>query len=297
MSLDCNGRYCRLNPREGAKLAVAEAARNVVCSGARPLAITNCLNFASPERPEVMWAFSETIDGMAEACRALGTPVTGGNVSFYNETEGEGVYPTPVIGMLGLIEDARHTTTEWFKEAGDAILLLGLTRNDLGASELLSVVAGEASGAVPRLDLEAEKAVQKVCLEAIQSGLVRSAHDCSDGGLAVALAESCFSSYGRNVVGARIDLSEHAKLSGISDSAALLFSESPSRIIISLKPEHVSDVKNISQQAGVACAVIGEVSGDKLSLSCAGEPLIEVAVASMEEAWSGALSSNLDRPS
>ena len=221
MSLDCNGRYCHLNPREGAKLAVAEAARNVVCSGARPLAITNCLNFASPERPEVMWAFSETIDGMAEACRALGTPVTGGNVSFYNETEGEGVYPTPVIGMLGLIEDARHTTTQWFKEAGDVILLLGVTRNDLGASELLSVVAGEASGAVPRLDLEAEKAVQKVCLEAIQAGLVRSAHDCSDGGLAVALAESCFSSYRREAIGARIDLSEHAKLSGIGDVRGL----------------------------------------------------------------------------
>jgi phosphoribosylformylglycinamidine synthase len=296
MSLDCNGRYCHLNPREGAKLAVAEAARNVVCSGARPLAITNCLNFASPERPEVMWAFGETIDGMAEACRALGTPVTGGNVSFYNETEGEGVYPTPVIGMLGLIEDARHTTTQWFKEAGDAILLLGMTRNDLGASELLSVVAGEASGAVPRLDLDDEKAVQKVCLEAIQAGLVRSAHDCSDGGLAVALAESCFSSYGRNAVGARIDLGEHAKLSGISDSAALLFSESPSRIIISLKPEHVSEVKGIAQQSGAACAVIGETGGEELIVARDGEPLIEASVASLEEAWSGALSSHLDRP-
>jgi phosphoribosylformylglycinamidine synthase len=296
MSLDCNGRYCHLNPREGAKLAVAEAARNVVCSGARPLAITNCLNFASPERPEVMWAFSETIDGMAEACRALGTPVTGGNVSFYNETEGEGVYPTPVIGMLGLIEDARHTTTQWFKEAGDVILLLGVTRNDLGASELLSVVAGEAGGAVPRLDLEAEKAVQKVCLEAIQSGLVRSAHDCSDGGLAVALAESCFSSYGREAVGARIDLSEHAKLSGIGDAPALLFSESPSRIIISLKPEQVSEVKNIAQRAGVACAVIGETGGVELSVACDSEPLIEGAVASLEDAWSCALSSHLDRP-
>jgi phosphoribosylformylglycinamidine synthase len=297
MSLDCNGRYCHLNPREGAKLAVAEAARNVVCSGARPLAITNCLNFASPERPEVMWAFSETIDGIAEACRALGTPVTGGNVSFYNETEGEGVYPTPVIGMLGLIEDARHTTTQGFKEAGDLILLLGVTRNDLGASELLSVVTGEASGAVPRLDLEAEKAVQKVCLEAIQAGLVRSAHDCSDGGLAVALAESCFSSYGRVAIGARIDLSEHAKSSGLRPSAALLFGESPSRIIISLKPEHVSEVKNIAQQAGVACAVIGEAGGDKLSVASAGQPMIEVAVASLEEAWSASLHSHLDRPS
>jgi phosphoribosylformylglycinamidine synthase len=296
MSLDCNGRYCRLNPREGAKLAVAEAARNVVCSGARPLAITNCLNFASPERPEVMWAFSETIDGMAEVCRALGTPVTGGNVSFYNETEGEGVYPTPVIGMLGLIEDARHTTTQGFKEAGDAILLLGVTRNDLGASELLSVMAGEAGGAVPRLDLEAEKAVQKVCLEAIQAGLVRSAHDCSDGGLGVALAESCFSSYGRDAIGARIDLSEHAKLSGLRLSPALLFGESPSRVIISLKPEHVSEVKDIAQRAGVVCSVMGETGGDELSVACDGEPLIGASVASLEEAWRDAISSHLDRP-
>jgi phosphoribosylformylglycinamidine synthase len=296
MSLDCNGRYCHLNPREGAKLAVAEAARNVVCSGARPLAITNCLNFASPERPEVMWAFSETIDGMAEACRALGTPVTGGNVSFYNETEGEGVYPTPVIGMLGLIEDARHTTTQWFKEAGDVILLLGVTRNDLGATELLSVVAGKASGAVPRLDLEAEKAVQKVCLDAIQAGLVRSAHDCSDGGLAVTLAESCFSSYHRGAIGARIDLSEHAKLSGISLSPALLFGESPSRIIISLKPERVSEVKDIARRAGVACSVIGEAGGEELSVACGGDSLIQASVASLEEAWRNALSSHLDRP-
>src|SRR5262245_19008821 len=296
MTLDCNGRYCRLNPREGAKLAVAEAARNVVCSGARPLAITNCLNFASPERPEVMWAFSETIDGMAEACAALGTPVTGGNVSFYNETEGEGVYPTPGIGMLGLIVDARHTTTQWFKEAGDAVLLLGVTRNDLGVSELLSVVADEASGAVPLLDLDAEKAVQKVCLEAIQAGLVRSAHDCSDGGLAVALAESCFSSYGRDAIGAGIDLSEHAKSTGLRLSPALLFGESPSRITISLKPEHVSGVKDMAQRAGVVCAVIGETGGEELSVACDGESLIQASVASLEEAWRGALSSHLDRP-
>jgi phosphoribosylformylglycinamidine synthase len=296
MSLDCNARYCHLNPREGAKLAVAEAARNVVCNGAQPLAITNCLNFASPERPEVMWAFSETIDGMAEACRALGTPVTGGNVSFYNETEGEGIYPTPVIGMLGLIEDARHTTTQWFKEAGDVILLLGLTQNDLGASELLSVVAGEDCGSVPRLDLEAEKTVQKVCLEAIQAGLIRSAHDCSDGGLAMALVESCFSSYGREAIGARIDLSEHAKWSGLSDAPALLFGESPSRIIISLKPEHVTDLKNIAQGAGAVIAMIGEIGGEELSIACDGQPLIEIDVASLEETWRDALSSHLDRP-
>ncbi|MCI0524560.1 MAG: phosphoribosylformylglycinamidine synthase subunit PurL [Acidobacteria bacterium] len=296
MSLDGNGRYCHLDPREGAKLAVAEAARNVVCSGARPLAITNCLNFASPERPEVMWAFSETIDGMAEACRAFNVPVTGGNVSFYNETEGRGVYPTPVIGMLGLIEDAKHTTTQWFKEAGDVILLLGATRNDLGASELLSVVAGEASGAVPRLDLETEKAVQQTCLTAIQEGLVSSAHDCSDGGLAVALAESCFSSYRRNAVGARIDLSGHAKSSGLKDALALLFSESPSRIIISAKPEHVDRLREIARQNGVVCEVIGETGGDQLSIVCDGESLVEGSVAALESAWRNSLPLHLDRP-
>ncbi len=296
MSLDCNGRYSHLNPREGAKLAVAEAARNVVCSGAKPLAITNCLNFASPERPEVMWAFSETIDGMAEACRAFGTPVTGGNVSFYNETEGRGIYPTPVIGMLGLIEEARHTITQWFKGAGDVIMLLGVTNNDLGASEFLLVITGEASGAVPHLDLGAEVAVQKVCLEAIRAGLILSAHDCSDGGLAVALAESCFSSYRRNAVGARIDLSDHSKLSGLKDAAALLFSESPSRIIISLNPENVAQVKSIAEQAGVSCAIIGETGGDELSIASDGSRLIETSVASLEEAWRNTLPSNLDRP-
>jgi phosphoribosylformylglycinamidine synthase len=296
MSLDCNARYCHLNPREGAKLAIAEAARNVVCSGARPLAITNCLNFASPDRPEVMWSFSETIDGMAEACRAFNTPVTGGNVSFYNETEGRGVYPTPVIGMLGLIEDAHHTTTQWFKESGDTILLLGKTNSDLGASELLSVVADEVGGAVPQLDLEVEQAVQRVCLTAIQEGLVNSAHDCSDGGLAVAIAESCFSSYRRNALGARIDLSEHAKLSGLKDAAALLFGESPSRIILSLKPEHVERVKKIAEENGVICSLIGEAGGDQLNITCDGEMLIEASVASLEDLWRGALPSHLDRP-
>jgi phosphoribosylformylglycinamidine synthase len=243
-----------------------------------------------------MWAFSETIDGMAEACRALGTPVTGGNVSFYNETEGEGVYPTPVIGMLGLIEDARHTTTQWFKETGDVILLLGVTRNDLGASELLSVMAGDASGTVPGLDLEAEKAVQKVCLEAIQAGVVLSAHDCSDGGLAVALAESCFSSYRRDAIGARIDLSEHAKLSGLDDLLTLLFAESPSRIILSMKPEDAAAVRAIADQAGAVCAAIGETGGQMLSFMGLGKTLFETDVTKLEEDWRDAFPSHLDRP-
>lgn len=296
MSLDCNSRYCQLNPREGAKLAVAESARNVVCSGARPIAVTNCLNFASPERPEMMWAFSETIDGMAEACRAFETPVTGGNVSFYNETEGKGIYPTPVIGMLGVIEDTKHITTQWFKEVGDVVLLLGVTGNDLGASELLSDLTGETAGAVPRINLEAEKKVQQVCLTAIQEELVSSAHDCAEGGLAVALAESCFSSYGRNDIGAKIDLTEHAKLSGLNSDLALLFAESPSRILLSVKPEKVEKLKELAQQAGVACAVIGEVGGENLTIASNGEDLINESVAMLESVWRSALPQALDRP-
>ena len=296
MSLDCNSRYVQLNPREGAKLAVAESARNVVCSGARPLAVTNCLNFASPERPEVMWSFSETIDGMAEACSTFGTPVTGGNVSFYNETEGRGIFPTPTIGMLGVIEDAKHITSQWFKAAGDVVLLLGLTRNDLGASELLFVLTGEAAGAVPKLDLVEELKVQQACLAAIQAGLVSSAHDCSEGGLAVALAESCFSGYGHSGIGAKIDLTEHAKLGGLADSTTLLFAESPSRIVLSVKAENVDRVKEIAAEAGAVIAVIGEVGGEELAIVSNGETLVTDSVANLESVWSNALPQALDRP-
>ena len=292
MSVDANGRYCRLNPREGAKLAVVESARNVVCSGAKPLAITNCLNFASPERPEVMWSFSETIDGMAEACRRLNTPVTGGNVSLYNETEGRGIDPTPVIGMIGLIEEARHVTTQWFKEAGDVIILLGLTRGDFGASELLYLLRGEVRGAIPQVDLELEMAVQNTCLEAIRKGLVRSAHDCSEGGLAVALAESCFSSYRRAATGVRVDLAAHAALSDVTDAATLLFAESPSRIILSVKPQDVEAVLAIASATGAPAAVIGEVTGDHLRIE-AGSELIDQPVSELEARWRNSLDENL----
>src|SRR5215218_3790788 len=188
MTLDGNGRYCAANPREGAKLVVAEAARNVVCVGARPLAITNCLNFASPERPEVMWSFSEVIDGMAEACEALGTPVVSGNVSFYNETEGRGIHPTPVIGMVGLVEDVRRVVTQGFKRDGHLVALVGRSGDDLSASEYEATVLGRgleeliAAGArVPSLDLGRELAVQRAVLLAAEEGLLQSAHDCSDG--------------------------------------------------------------------------------------------------------------------
>jgi phosphoribosylformylglycinamidine synthase II len=303
MSLDGNGRYCQLNPQEGAKLAVAEAARNVVCSGGQPIAITNCLNFASPQRPEVMWSFSETIDGISAACRAFGTPVTGGNVSFYNETEGRGIYPTPVIGMLGVIEDAKHVTTQWFKEAGETVLLLGRTNFDLGASELLATTTGTAAGAVPQLDLTLETAVQQVCLQAIQADLISAAHDCAEGGLAVALAESCFSHYRHAALGAQLDLTEHFQQSGLTNGTdtqaqtlALLFAESPSRIVLGVKAEHVAAVRELAQQAGVPCAVIGQTGGESLQIACAGEALIEARVADLESAWRGVLPATLDRP-
>ncbi|MBP7415907.1 MAG: phosphoribosylformylglycinamidine synthase subunit PurL, partial [Pyrinomonadaceae bacterium] len=225
MCLDGNGKFTAINAYEGAKLAVAEAARNVVCVGAKPIAVTNCLNFASPERPEVMRSFSDVIDGMKEACEAFETPVVSGNVSFYNETDGKGILPTPVIGMVGLIEDTRKLVTHGFKNEGDIIAVLGTTRDDLAASEYAQTIAGLttdqliANGVCPTVDLDQEKLVQETLLKLIDECLINSAHDCSDGGLAVTIAESCFSSLGREAVGAEIamidrELSHEADLFG-----------------------------------------------------------------------------------
>ena len=189
MCLDGNGRYCAVNPKEGAKLTVAEAARNNVCVGAKPIAVTNCLNFASPERPKIMWAFCETVDGIKEACEKFETPVISGNVSFYNETDGDGVLPTPTIGMVGLVEDVRKIITQGFKNEGDIIALLGTTNDDLSVSEYAQTILGYTTnelieiGEVPVLDLDLEKKVQDVCLKLADNYLINSAHDCSDGGL------------------------------------------------------------------------------------------------------------------
>jgi phosphoribosylformylglycinamidine synthase len=293
MTLDGNGRYCAANPREGAKLIVAEAARNVVCVGARPIAITNCLNFASPERAEVMWSFSEVIDGMAEACKAFNTPVVSGNVSFYNETEGRGILPTPVIGMIGLIEDVRRTVQQGFKKDGDLIALLGTTADDLSLSEYAVTIenlpTGEliAHGKVPLIDLELECAVQKVCLEAAEAGLLRSAHDCSDGGLAVALAECCFSSLTRDGVGAKVDLESTLP------TTTLLFSESPSRIILSFEVAARAEVEKIAKLAGCPFAVMGHVGGRQLLITADGKEAIAAEVSELEETWRNALSRKL----
>jgi phosphoribosylformylglycinamidine synthase len=302
MSLDGNGRYCAANPREGARLIVAEAARNVVCVGARPLAVTNCLNFASPERPEVMWSFSEVIDGMAEACIAFDTPVVSGNVSFYNETEGRGILPTPVIGMIGVVEDVRRVLQPGFKQEGDLIALLGTTGDDISISEYAATIEGIptdtmiAEGRVPTLDLTIELAVQSVCLEAAEAGLLRSAHDCSDGGLAVALAESCFSSLNRGAIGASVALqtaTPEASVDSLSTSC-LLFGESPSRIIISF-PESARDaIASLAESKNCPFAIVGKVGGVSLRISVADEEAISADVRELETVWRGSLSKKLE---
>lgn len=286
MTLDGHGRYCHLDPREGAKLAVAEAARNLVCVGAEPVAITNCLNFASPERPEVMWAFSEVIDGMAEACQALNTPVTGGNVSFYNETEGRGVYPTPVIGMIGLIDDVSQVISHRFKNVGDTILLLGETFDDLGGSEYLWHIHNMAVGPVPKLTLDRERAVQEVCLLAIRAGVIKSAHDCSDGGLAIALAECCFSGHRREYHG--IDIEAELSVAGVPEPmlpSLFLFSESPSRIVVSTDEADVDQLQRLAESRGVPVTRLGRVSLDRYQVKLNGEVLIDEPVAELEAIW------------
>jgi phosphoribosylformylglycinamidine synthase II len=293
MCLDGNPRYVAANAREGAKLAVAEAARNVVCVGARPIAVTNCLNFASPERPEVMRSFSDVIDGMKEACEKFETPVVSGNVSFYNETEGRGILPTPTIGMVGLIEDTRKIVTQGFKNEGDVIALLGVTRDELFVGEYARTILGKtteeiaANGIVPEIDLDLEKRVQDTCLALADAGLLRSAHDCSDGGLAVAIAESCFSSLGRDAIGAAISLEP----SGFS-SDAVLFSESPSRIVISFAPESLESVSEIVGDCPFA--VIGEVRDDVLRISIDGSEVLSSAVVDLEAIWETALERRLE---
>ncbi|MBK9214392.1 MAG: phosphoribosylformylglycinamidine synthase subunit PurL [Chloracidobacterium sp.] len=292
MCHDGNGKFVAIDPRMGAKLAVAEAARNVACVGAKPIAVTNCLNFASPERPEVIWSFSEVIDGMAEACTAFDTPVVSGNVSFYNETDGKGILPTPVIGMVGLIDDSRKIVTHGFKNGGDLIAVLGETRDDLIASEYAQTILDLSTeelinhGIVPIIDLEQEKLIQQTLLNLIDRCLINSAHDCSDGGLAVALAECCFSSLGRAEVGAEIDIIPD----GLS-AAALLFGETPSRIVVSFSPDKLEEVKAIV--GGLPLAVIGRVGGSILRVNVDAQTAIDASITDLESEWSTALHNRL----
>ena len=293
MCLDGNARFVAVNAKEGAKLAVAEGARNVVCVGAKPIAITNCLNFASPERPEVMQSFSDVIDGIKEACEMFETPVVSGNVSFYNETEGRGILPTPVIGMVGLLEDVRKIITQGFKNEGDIIALLGETKDDLSVSEYAQTILGYTtdelieSGEVPRIDLDLEKRVQATCLKLADEILLKSAHDASDGGLAVAIAESCFSSLNRKSIGAFIELKDE-NLS----TEAQLFSESPSRIVISFAPENLEKVKEIAGDCPFE--IIGKVSGAYLTIKFNDKKIISASIAELENAWETSLEKQLE---
>jgi phosphoribosylformylglycinamidine synthase II len=275
---DCNSLYCALDPREGAKIAVAEAARNLTCSGARPLAVTDNLNFGNPYKPENFWQLREAVEGIAEACRAFGTPVTGGNVSLYNESPAGVVDPTPTIGMVGLIDEERHITTQWFKSGGDVVILAGQAGNELGGSQFLKVCHGRKQGPPPRVDLELEIKVQSAVRDLIREGLVKSAHDCSEGGLAVALAECCFNP--SDLLGADVDLdgAEVAVSAATNERAntrastlQILFNESQSRIVISTAPANVEHTISILRKRGVPFQKLGKIGGAELRIRANGK--------------------------
>jgi len=263
MSTDCNGRYCYLDPYVGGMIAVAESARNVACSGARPMALTDCLNFGNPEKPEIMWQFVQAISGMSAACRALGTPVISGNVSFYNETKGEAVWPNPTVGMVGLLQDVRRHMTQWFKKQGDVVFLMGETLEEIGGSEYLEVIHGKVRGCPPALDLKKEKKVQDAVLKAIEQGLLLSAHDCSDGGLAVALTECCITGPA-DALGVQVSLDETMR------ADALLFGESQSRIVVSLEEKDLESFKGMVNRIGVLVRFLGIVGGDRFRINFPG---------------------------
>ena len=264
---DCNSLYCRLDPREGGRLAVAEAARNLACSGATPLAVTDNLNFGNPYKPENFWQLREAVEGVAEACRAFGTPVIGGNVSLYNESPAGVVDPTPTVAMVGLIEREEWITTQYFKAAGDVVILLGEFGDEIGGSHYLKVVHGLKAGLPPRIDFERELALQNALRELIRAGYVRSAHDCSEGGLAVAIAESCFNPDG--FLGATIDLAD----AGAQRLDQVLFNETQSRVVISTMPENAEAVLQLFVQRGLPAHRLGTVGSSELAITATGETL------------------------
>jgi phosphoribosylformylglycinamidine synthase len=273
LATDGKGRFGRLDPYLGAAHAVAEAARNVATGGARPLAITNCLNFGNPERPEVMWQFAESVRGISDACRALDTPVTGGNVSFYNESGGSAIWPTPVIGMLGLLEDHRFVVRPAFRP-GDLVYLLGETFPELGGSEFAEVVVGTISGRPPALDLDREGALHGLLVAAAGADLLTSAHDCSEGGLAIALAESAMAAGTGFAVTVPGDLPWYASL----------FSESASRAVVSVAPERATGLEDLAAAHGVACAPLGETGGPRMVFDTVFEVTVEEAARAYEDA-------------
>ncbi len=280
MTVDCNSRYVFLDPYLGGKIAVAEAARNLVCSGGEPLAVTDCLNFGNPEKAEIFWQFRKAVEGISEACLAFATPVIGGNVSFYNETNGEAIYPTPTVGMVGLLEDVEKRCTQEFKADGDLIVLLGETYEELGGSEYLATVHGMVAGRPPALELDKEKALHKLVLPAIGQGMLNSAHDLSEGGLAVALAEC---SFGQNI-GASVELSSK----GLRHDS-LLFGESQSRVVVSVATDKVEMLLALAAQENVPAAVIGKTGGNSFLVTVDGRELINLPIEKMKTAWREAI--------
>jgi phosphoribosylformylglycinamidine synthase II len=288
MALDCNEHWCYLDPRLGAMHAVAESARNVACTGATPVAATNCLNFGNPEKPEIMWQFSQVIDGMTAACEALETPITGGNVSFYNETLGEGIYATPVVGIVGVLDDVSRATRSHFRQSGRSIVLLrggevgdaADAEAEFGSSEYAREVLGATWGYPPALELEREAALQKCIIELVREGLVESAHDCSDGGLAVALGECGFEA----LIGAEISLRSEGQ-----PAEAVLFGEDASRIVVSCDPAKVEGIQQIAIKYGVAAEVLGETVPEKFVIELDGKVVVSAAVSELKRTWEQAL--------
>jgi phosphoribosylformylglycinamidine synthase subunit PurL len=280
LSVDCNPRWCWLDPYAGTVAAVAEAARNVACTGARPLALTNCLNFGNPEKPEIMWEFAEATRGLADAARGLGTPVVSGNVSFYNETSGRAIYPTPTIAAVGVIEDWQRHATAHFAAVGLAIVLLGENRAELGGSEWLALRRGLERGVPPEVDLEHEKRLADLLVEGVAAGAIATAHDTADGGLAVALAECCFA--GPAQVGARVELSDSLR------PDALLFGESTGRVIAAAAD--AEPILALAARHGVSARRIGTTGGDRLQIASPGrEPWIDEPVGALHAVWQGAI--------
>jgi phosphoribosylformylglycinamidine synthase len=307
LATDGNGRWCQLNPRLGAMHAVAEAARNVACSGAKPIAATNCLNFGSPEKPEVMWQFSEVIDGLAAACNELGTPITGGNVSFYNETLGNSIYPTPVIGILGVIEDATNLLKMAFRDDRDIVVLLdgmsgashssaAMTSNRLdtqlarefSSSEYSKTVGGIVAGEPPAIDLPAEKRLQQCMVALASSRTIQSAHDISDGGLAVTLAESCFASGPARKAGDT--LGANIKIEDDTPAESAVFGERGARAVVSVSPVSLNNVMQTAQKYAVSAVQIGEVTANGIfRIELNGSAIIEEPVETLRDIWAHSL--------
>jgi phosphoribosylformylglycinamidine synthase len=288
MALDGNGRWCYLDPRLGAMHAVAEAARNVACSGATPVAATNCLNFGNPEKPHIMWQFSQVIDGMTRACEELEVPITGGNVSFYNETLGEGIYPTPVLGVVGVLEDVHKTAHMNFRQPARAVVLLRAAepgditdvQSEFGSSEYAKEILGSVWGYPPELELEREAALQKAVVEMIQEGLVESAHDCSDGGIAVTLAESAFP----GGIGAKVNLSSREL-----PPEFVLFGEDASRVVLSCDPGNLPRIQQMAVKYDLSAEHIGETVPEKLEIEIDGRVVVSAAINDLRDVYEEAL--------